>query len=233
LHQDRAGDQKGVRYHAAVGVEAGGAIPRLLQGGQAGEVFELGRQMRDRLDPRDWEAADVRGRLGMTIAAHDWIRRAYGAEPKRLLFAQLPPEVSGEFEPATGAVSIDPELLFEDDPLEVLKPLAHENRHDVQDRIIQEHRQRQDAEEAAVSTTEMRIWDHADTNYTTEDLDLYHYNALEVDAREAEGEFERGFLRRHIEHLSGEQPPRARSRIALRNRAPRRGQQGLGRERGE
>ena len=62
-----------------MGVEA-----HLLQGGQAREVFELGRQLRDWLDPRAWEEADVRERFHLTVMAHDWIRRSYGAEPKLL-----------------------------------------------------------------------------------------------------------------------------------------------------
>lgn len=211
-----------VGYHAAVGVEA-----HLLQGRQAGDVFELGRQLRDWLDPRDWEEADVRERFRLTVKAHDWIRRSYGAEPKLLFFAQLPPDTTGEFHPATGRVMIDPELLFDDDPLEVLRPLAHENRHDVQNGIIEEHRRQPKADPG----TEVRLWDEAKSNYTTRDSERYHYNALEVDAREAEAALERGYLRRHIEHLSG--TVRSRARVASRNRQPhRRDLQRWDRERG-
>lgn len=205
-----------------MGVEA-----HRLQGRQAGDVFELGRQLRDWLDPRDWEEADVRERFRLTVKAHDWIRRSYGAEPKLLFFAQLPPDTTGEFHPTTGRVMIDPELLFEDDPLEVLRPLAHENRHDVQNGIIEEHRRQPRADPG----TEVRLWDEAKSSYTTRDSERYHYNALEVDAREAEAALERGYLRRHIEHLSG--TVRSRARVASRNRQPhRRDLQRWDRERG-
>lgn len=207
-----------------MGVEA-----HLLQGGQAREVFELGRNLRDWLDPRAWEEADVRERLRLTIRAHDTIRQAYGAEPKLLIFEQLPQDVLGEFDPKTGDVVIDPDLLFEDDPLEVLKPLAHENRHDVQNRIIEEHRQQR---ESLDPDAEVRIWDEAKTNYTTKKPKRYHYNALEVDAREAETELERGFMRRDNEHLSGAQAAGPRPRFTARGRSPhRRDLRPCGRER--
>ena len=122
---------------------------------------------------------------------------------------------------------IDPELLFEDDPLEVLRPLAHENRHDVQNGIIEEHLQQPTADPG----TQVRLWDEAKRNYTTRDSELYHYNALEVDAREAEIQLERGYLRRHIEHLSG--TVRTRTRGAARSPQPhRRNLQRWDRERG-
>jgi hypothetical protein len=95
---------------------------RVLRDEGATHIFELGRQMRDWLDPGAWAAADLDARIQYAIDAHGWIRSSFGEPPKPLLFEVLPSGVTGGFDPETGEVLADPDVLLEGD-------LSNSSRH--------------------------------------------------------------------------------------------------------
>ena len=195
---------------------------RVLRDEGATHIFELGRQMRDWLDPDAWAAADLDTRIQYAIDAHGWIRSSFGEPPKPLLFEDLPSGVTGGFDPRTGEVLADPDVLLEGDPLELLKTLAHENRHDLQDRAVRAARQQRDETGSPTTDPEVQTWVEAEDTYTVNDHHQYRYNAMEVDARAAESALERGFLRRHLELSSDARAPRTVARTIARSRLPHR-----------
>jgi hypothetical protein len=215
-----------------VSEEAASAPGRGLLDDEARGTFELGRTLRDRMDPRAWAVDGVRGRADRARLAHQEIRRWFELQPRELLFERLPRNVLGGFDPATGEISVNRNLLLDDDPLELLKTLVHENRHETQERRMESATLQEHATGLPVADREVRIWRNAAATYTTRNAELYHYNALEVDSREAEHALESGFLRRHIEHLSREVGPTRGRGVTRRNRGPRRQRPSPGREAG-
>lgn len=165
-----------------------------------------------------WANGDPATRAQYALEAHARIRRSYGEPEQPLVFETLPQDISGGFDTASGEVLVDPDVLLHGDPVELLETLAHENRHALQDRRIREART--DGLEAP--DAEVRIWDQAERSYAADDHLQYRYNALEVDARDADVELERGFLRRHIELLSAKETPRTVTRSASRGQPARR-----------
>ena len=165
-------------------------------------VVELGRQIRDWLDPAEWASWDLKTRIRFVAAAQSWVRSAFALDDRQLLFEELPPEVHGRFETTTGEVSVNRDLLLEDDPLPILETLAHENRHAVQAGWLNGASAGTTPQAGSpVADTELALWQHGMATYDTHDFDNYWYNAIEVDAREAGHNLTVGYQRRDSELL--------------------------------
>lgn len=165
-------------------------------------VVESGRQIREWLDPAEWATWDLKTRIRFVAAAHSWVRSAFGLDDRQLLFEELPPEVHGRFETTTGEVSMNRDLLLEDDPLPILETLAHENRHAVQAGWLNWASAGATPRGGTpVADTELALWQHGMATYDTHDFDNYWYNAIEVDAREAGHSLTAGYQRRDSELL--------------------------------
>jgi hypothetical protein len=164
------------------------------------QVVELGRQIREWLDPAEWASWDLKTRIRFVAAAHGWVRSAYGLDGRQLLFEELPREVHGRFDTQTGEVSVNRDLLLEDDPLPLLETLAHENRHAVQASWLDWGATERPAG-TPVADTELALWQHGMATYDIREFDNYWYNAIEVDAREAGHNLTAGYQRRDGELL--------------------------------
>jgi hypothetical protein len=119
----------------------------------------------------------------MARAAHAYIRKAYGLDPRPLRLEDLPDYQLGEFDPRTKDVTVNARLLEEDDPTALLATLGHENRHAVQQERVDGRQPVPYGDQ--VGSREVEIWDQAGQKYGTGVYVDYHYNELEVDAREA------------------------------------------------
>jgi hypothetical protein len=157
---------------------------RHLYGLEARDLSLIGRGLRQRFHPEVWRRATLAQREDMTRAAHAYIRGGFGLDPKPLQLAHdWPPFYHGDFDPRTGEVTVNASLLKADDPSALLGALAHENRHAVQ-------QERMEGRQAVpysdqVGHGEVEAWAKATSTYTQNEYVDYHYNALEVDAREA------------------------------------------------
>lgn len=164
---------------------------------EARDLALAGRALRQQFDPDAWQAASSEARVQLARSIHQFIRRSYGLEPVDLdLVTNWPDYLLGDFSPETGEVRINAGLLGLDDPYPLLETLAHENRHAVQ-------QQRMDGLMEIpyldrVGTREVDIWIEATQEYAGTDYMAYHYNPLELDAREAaEALVKDGYWREH------------------------------------
>jgi hypothetical protein len=159
-------------------------ISRQLYDLEARDLSLIGRSLRQRLDADVWRRATPAQREDMARDANAFVRKGYGLQPGALYVASdWPAYLLGNFDPRTKAVTVSARLLKHDDPTLLLRTLAHENRHAVQ-------QERMDGRQAVpysdqVGETEVDVWREASDNYTQNVYVDYHYNALEVDAREA------------------------------------------------
>jgi len=151
---------------------------------EARDVSLVGRGLRRRFDPGAWRRATLPDREDMAQAAHACIRKGYGLDRTPLRFAHdWPGFMLGDFNPRTKEVTVNADLLKSDDPTPLLDAVAHENRHAVQ-------QERMEGRQAIpygdqVGHAEVDAWRAAARTYTQSEYVDYHYNALEVDAREA------------------------------------------------
>jgi hypothetical protein len=151
---------------------------------EARDLSLIGRGLRKRFQPDLWRGATHAQRGDMAQAAHAYIRKGYGLDKRPLQLANdWPGFLLGDFDPRTKEVTVNAGLLRSDDPTLLLDALAHENRHAVQQERM-EGRQPVPYRED-VGYTEVDAWRAASSSYTQSEYVDYHYNALEVDAREA------------------------------------------------
>jgi hypothetical protein len=151
---------------------------------EARDLSLIGRGLRQRLHPDVWRRATLAQREEMTRAAHAYIRGGFGLDPKSLQLADgWPAFLHGHFDPRTKEICVNARLLKAHDPTPLLEALAHENRHAVQ----QERMEGKQAVPYSEQTGhgEVDAWIAASGTYTQNEYVDYHYNALEVDAREA------------------------------------------------
>jgi hypothetical protein len=164
---------------------------------EARDLAVVGRALRQHFDPDVWRNEPAATRAQRAQAVHAYIRHSYGLEPRDVCFHEgWPDYLLGDFSADTGEVRINADLLARDDPYPLLETLAHENRHAVQ-------QQRMDGRLEIpyldrVGTREVDIWIEATRRYGDSDYMAYHYNPLELDAREAsEAVVKDGFRREH------------------------------------
>ena len=163
---------------------AASPIARHLYDLEARDLSLVGRGLRQRFHPDVWRRAGLAQREDMARAAHAYIRTGYGLDQRPLHLAKdWPAFLLGDFNPRTRTVTVNARLLKADDPTALLGALAHENRHAVQ-------QERMDGRQPVpygddVGHTEVDAWKDATGTYTRDQFVDYHYNALEVDAREA------------------------------------------------
>jgi hypothetical protein len=157
---------------------------RHLYGLEARDLSLIGRGLRQRFHPDVWRRATFAQREDMTRAAHAYIRGGFGLGPKQLQLAHdLPPYLHGDFDSRTKDITVNASLLRADDPSALLGALAHENRHAVQQERMEGRQPVPYSDQ--VGHGEVEVWDQATSTYTQSEYVDYHYNALEVDAREA------------------------------------------------
>jgi hypothetical protein len=173
------------------------------------ELEETGRRLLEVLDPEAWSKADIPERMRMAQHAHAFIQEAYGLEAAPLLYdMNLPGQVAGRFDPTSGMVSVNPALLEDDHPGELLDTLAHESRHAVQVELVGELRGawdegREEPARADVDWAEVGRWGDAMTRYDATDAVAYHANQVEVDARRAGLQLAgNGYWRAYMEKLA-------------------------------
>lgn len=143
----------------------------------------VGRGLADKAPRTEWEAEDLEGRERMARSIHDHVRAGYGLGPRELsVSGDMDENVHGAFTPESGDVAINRRLLESGDPEEVIRTLGHENRHALQEEVIQGER-----ESPSGSDIESGIWRNAGTEYDGGDFEGrgYAYNPLETDARAA------------------------------------------------
>ena len=151
---------------------------------EARDLSLIGRGLRRRFDPGAWRNATLAQRGEMAQAAHACIRKGYGLDGTRFHVARgWPHFLLGNFDARTKEVSVNAHLLRSDDPTPLLHTLAHENRHAVQQERIEGRQPVPYSEQ--VGHTEVDAWKEAAGKYKQDVFVDYHYNALEVDAREA------------------------------------------------
>jgi hypothetical protein len=151
---------------------------------EAKDLKLVGRGLRPRFDPAAWQRASPAQRERMARAAHDYIRAGYDLRPQELRLARGQPEIlHGDFDPLTKEVTVNASLLRRDDPTAVLNALAHENRHAVQQERVEGVQPI--PYEDRIGKGEVTTWTEAARRYTRNEYMDYHYNPLEVDAREA------------------------------------------------
>jgi hypothetical protein len=159
-------------------------VSRQLYDLEARDLSLIGRGMRQRFPPDVWRRASAAQREGIAQDVHAFIRNAYGLGGASLHVAtDWPAFLLGYFDPRTKAVTVNARLLKREDPTMLLYTLAHENRHAVQQERM-DGRQVIPYEEQ-VGDTEVEAWRTASGSYSQDEFVDYHYNALEVDAREA------------------------------------------------
>lgn len=191
-------------------------------------IAHLGSRIRDWLDPADWTRWSVGTRVNYVAAANDWIRSAYGLAPRTLLFQHLPPTVRGRFSPESGDVALRGDRVLMDDPVPLLRTLAHENRHASQFMWMTGGSHERGS--SGPTSTEVSIWREAWSTYSRKNYDRYRYNPLEVDAREAGHHLVAGFQSRDSQLLRQElaarmAPAVRRSQPVLRRRGERPGRE--------
>lgn len=173
------------------------------------ELEEVGRGLLEVLDPEAWAKADIPERMRMAQHAHAFIQDAYGLESAPLLYdMNLPSQVAGRYDPTSGLVTVNPSLLEDDHPGELLDTLAHESRHTVQVELVGELRGAWDAgrnepDRGGVDWAAVGRWGDAMTRYDANDAVAYHSNELEVDARRAGLQLAgNGYWRAYMEKLA-------------------------------
>jgi hypothetical protein len=160
------------------------AVGRQLYDLEARDLSVLGRGLRQRFDPGVWRQATLTQREDMARAAHAYIREGYGLDQRPLQLARSWPRfLLGDFNTRTKDVTVNATLLKAHDPTAMLDALAHENRHAVQQERMQGRQPIPYSEH--VGRHEVDAWIAATGTYTQDQYVEYHYNALEVDAREA------------------------------------------------
>jgi hypothetical protein len=164
---------------------------------EAQDLKLVGRGLRPRFDPAAWQRASLAQREGMARAAHDYIRAGYDLRPQELTLTRGWPEnIHGDFDPLTKEVTVNASLLRHDDPTTVLNALAHENRHAVQQERVEGAQPI--PYEDRIGREEVTAWTEGACRYTRNEYMDYHYNPLEVDAREAATSVvEEGFWAEH------------------------------------
>jgi hypothetical protein len=151
---------------------------------EARDLTLVGRGLRQRFDPDAWRRAEPNHREDMARTAHAYIRRGYGLDEGTLRIAKgWPDYLLGYFDPRSGHVTVNARLLRFEDPTALLGALAHENRHAVQQERMEGRQPIPYSED--VGHDEVDAWTTATGTYTQDQYVEYHYNALEVDAREA------------------------------------------------
>jgi hypothetical protein len=151
---------------------------------EARDLSLIGRGLRQRFHPDAWRRATLAQREDMARAAHAHMRKGFGLDPKWLQVADgWPAFLHGHFDPRTKEISVNARLLKADDPTALLEALAHENRHAVQQERMEGRQPIPYIEDTGRG--EVDTWITATGNYTQTEYVDYHYNALEVDAREA------------------------------------------------
>jgi hypothetical protein len=171
------------------------------------ELEEVGRELVEVLDPEAWARADLPERMRMAQHAHAHIQDAYGLDSAPLLYdMNLPGPVAGRFDPGTGMVSVNPALLEDDHPGELLDTLAHESRHQVQVALVEELREADGdrAPREGVDWAAVERFGDAMTRYDANDAAAYHASEVEVDARRAGLQLAgNGYWRAYMESLEG------------------------------
>lgn len=151
---------------------------------EARDLKLIGHGLRRHFDPADWQRASLEGREQMAQVAHDYIRERYDLVPQPLHLARDWPEgLHGDFDPLHKQVTVNAGLLRRDDPSSLLNTLAHENRHAVQQERIEGNQAV--PYEDRIGRTEVDAWAVDGQKYNRDVFVQYHYNTLEVDAREA------------------------------------------------
>ena len=151
---------------------------------EARDLKLIGHGLRRHFDPADWQRAGLEGREQMAQVAHDYIRERYDLAPQPLHLARDWPEgLHGDFDPLHKQVTVNAGLLRRDDPTSLLNTLAHENRHGVQQERIEGNQPV--PYEDRIGRTEVDAWAVDGQKYNRDVFVQYHYNTLEVDAREA------------------------------------------------
>ena len=161
----------------------------------AEEFRAVGERLASIVNRETWRAAKGNGpeRERLARKLHDELRSMWGLRSAPVSFEQLPGRLRGGFNPETGTLRVAQRLLGEDDPVEVLQTLAHENRHDVQARILAGELPHPVGGESG--DAEMQKWREAINDYRTADFVAYRYNAIEVDAREVAAGVVSGYWR--------------------------------------
>jgi hypothetical protein len=166
---------------------------------------ETGAKVAERLSSERWEQADLADRESIAHETHDVIREEYGLPPGELQVTDLEDGVDGEYDPAKRSVSIDRSTLEGDRPDRMLDTIAHENRHDVQQRIMDgdmEH------PHGGFGARETELWGKGADDYGNSGLFAdYAYNPLETDARAAGSGVVNGWLRVELDRARGEGDP--------------------------
>jgi hypothetical protein len=151
---------------------------------EARDLSLIGRGLRQRFHPDVWRRATLAQREDMAQAAHAYIRGGFGLGPKPLQLAhEWPAYLHGDFDPRTKDITVNASLLRADDPSALLGALAHENRHAVQQERMEGRQPIPYVEHTGRG--EVDTWIADGGRYTQAEYVDYHYNALEVDAREA------------------------------------------------
>jgi hypothetical protein len=155
------------------------------------DLGKLGQDLRTDVDLNAWTDASRDDRMAVLADANNRIRETYGLSAKEVNYSsQLPEGVTGQFEPATGEVTLSSSLLDESSPDEAVKTLAHENFHDYQQQAIDGTVTDPYAESRGDA------WSSGQDNYDSEDFTAYMANPLEADAFAAEKAVFSGYRRR-------------------------------------
>ena len=169
--------------------EAAAEGPDLPDSMQA-DLQQLGRELRNDVDPDAWADANPDDRATMLADANDRIRETYGLPPGEVSYsAELPEGVTGQYSPDTGDITLSSSLLDDPNPDEAIKTLSHENFHDYQQQAIDGN--------ATDPYAESRVdaWSDGQAGYDPEDITAYMANPLESDAFAAEQAVHDGYRR--------------------------------------
>jgi hypothetical protein len=156
----------------------------LLVDRDAEDQLLIGRGLTFVISPNSWSSLHPNKREALAQEANHYIRQSYGLKPKPVAIAvDWPDHRLGVLNPDDSAVLINARVLYEADPTDLLRTLAHENRHDVQlERLSGRMPLPNDSAEAI---EELGFWSDAYVWYGHESAVAQRYNALEVDAESA------------------------------------------------
>lgn len=167
----------------------------------------VGNRVAETVTADRWSEADRTGREAIAHEVNDLVRDEYGLPPQEAriesLADDLGPGTLGAYDPQDRSVRIDESLLEHDRPDELISTIAHENRHDVQQRIMDGDMQHPHGD---FGRRETEIWSGAARDYGSSGLFAdYAYNALETDARAAGSGVANGWLGAELDRARGEE----------------------------
>ena len=152
------------------------------------DLRELGQDLHGIVDPVDWTNADTDTRKDMLDAANDRIREEYGLPGGDVNYrSDLGEGVFGEYDPATGNISLNSSLLEDSNTDEAIKTLAHENFHDYQQQAIDGN------SSDPYAQSRVGDWSQGQSNYDSNDFTAYMLNPLEADSFAVEQAVFRGY----------------------------------------